>query len=137
MMTGFFWSVCFLLIFVGNRHIMKKILVIIVFALTCSIAHAEFPKGYKEKTAKLAENLVKCSKEGNYNKTYNALRKIQKYEYRLQKDELIVFYSDIHEVVAAACDRQGIDEKGKNEMKVIIDALFSDELKTAVNNSHE
>ena len=65
------------------------------------------------------------------------MRKIQKYEYRLQKDELVVFYSDIHEAVADACDRQGIDQKGKNEMRVIIDALFSDELKSAVNGSQE
>ncbi len=113
---------------------MKKILAIIVFTLFCTCASAQFPKGYEEKTAKLAENLVKCSKEGSYNKTYHALRKIQKYEFRLQKDQLVTFYTDIHEAVSDACDRHGIDEKGKGEMKVIIDALFSDNLKEAVNN---
>ena len=112
---------------------MKKILAIIVFTMFCMSAEAQLPKGYEEKTVKLAENLVKCSKEGNYNKTYHALRKIQKYEFRLQKDQLVTFYADIHEAVAEACEKYGIDEKGRNEMKVIIDALFSDELKEAVN----
>ena len=115
--------------FVENRHDMKKILAIIVLSIFCLSAQAQFPKGYEAKTARLAENLVKSSKEGSYNKTYKALRNIQKYQYRLDKDQLIAFYSDIHEAVAQACDRNGIDEKGKNEMRVVIDALFSDELK--------
>ena len=119
--------------FVENRHDMKKILAIIVFTLFCTGMQAQFPKGYEAKTMKLAENLVKSSKGGSYNKTYQALRNIQKYEYRLQKDQLVVFYSDIHQAVAQACDRHGIDENGNNEMQVIIDALFSDELKEAVN----
>lgn len=113
---------------------MKRILAIIVFTMLCINAGAQLPKGYEEKTVKLAENLVKSSKEGSYSKTYNALRKIQKYEFRLQKDQLVTFYSDIHSAVSQACDRYEIDEKGKNEMKVIIDALFSDNLKEAVNN---
>ena len=115
--------------FVENRHDMKKILAIIVLSIFCLSAQAQFPKGYEAKTARLAENLVKNSKEGSYNKTYNALRNIQKYQYRLDKDQLIAFYSDIHEAVAQACDRNGIDEKGKDEMRVVIDALFSYELK--------
>ena len=115
--------------FVENRHDMKKILAIIVLSIFCLSAQAQFPKGYEAKTARLAENLVKNSKEGSYNKTYNALRNIQKYQFRLDKDQLIAFYSDIHEAVAQSCDRNGIDEKGKNEMRVVIDALFSDELK--------
>ena len=113
---------------------MKKILAIIVFTTFCMCAWGQTPKGYDSKTEKLAENLVKSSKEGNYNKTYQALRKIQKYEFRLQKDQLVTFYSDIHHAVSQACDRHGIDEKGKQEMKMIIDALFSDNLKEAVNN---
>lgn len=113
---------------------MKKILAIIIFTMFCISAEAQLPKGYEAKTVKLAENLVKSSKEGNYNKTYKALRNIQKYEFRLQKEQLVTFYSDIHEAVSQACNRHGIDEKGKNEMKVIIDALFSDNLKEAVNN---
>lgn len=113
---------------------MKKILAIIVFTTFCMCAWGQTPKGYDSKTEKLAENLVKSSKEGSYNKTYQALRKIQKYEFRLQKGQLVEFYSDIHEAVADACDRHGLDAKGKNEMKVIIDALFSDNLKEAVNN---
>ena len=113
---------------------MRKILAIIIFTLVCISANAQLPKGYEAKTAKLAENLVKSSKEGNYSRTYHALRKIQKYEFRLQKDQLVTFYSDIHSAVSQACDRYGIDEKGKNEMKVIIDALFSDNLKEAINN---
>ena len=113
---------------------MKKILAIIIFTMFCISAGAQLPKRYEEKTVKLAENLVKSSKGGNYSKTYHALRQIQKYEYRLQKDQLVTFYSDIHSAVSQACDRYGIDEKGKNEMKVIIDALFSDNLKEAVNN---
>lgn len=112
---------------------MKKILAIIAFAMLCTIADAQFPKGYEAKTVKLAENLVKSSKEGNYNKTYKALRSIQKYEFRLQKEQLVVFYSDIHEAVSDACDKHGIDENGKKEMEVIIDALFSDRLKESIN----
>lgn len=112
---------------------MKRILVIITFAAISSIAAAQLPKGYAEKTAKLADNLVRCSKEGNYNKTYKALRQIQKYEYRLQKDQLITFYSDMHEAVSEACSRYGIDDAGTAEMKVIVDALFSDELKESMN----
>jgi len=114
--------------------IMKRILCIIAMALFCMNAAAQLPKGYEEKTVKLADNLVKCSKEGNYNKTYKALRNIQKYEFRLQKDQLVKFYSDIHESVSEACEKYGIDENGKKEMWAIIDALFSDKLKEEVNN---
>ena len=81
-----------------------------------------------------APNLVKCSKEGNYNKTYKALRSIQKYEFRLEKEQLVKFYSDIHAAVAESCEKYGIDESGKKEMWVIVDALFSDKLKEEVNN---
>ena len=113
---------------------MKKILTAIVFAMMCLSAAAQMPKGYEKKTAKLAENLVKCSKDGNYNKTYKALRDIQKYEFRLQKEQLVTFYSDIHEEVSEACEKYGIDEKGKEDMWTIVDALFSDKLKESVNN---
>ena len=102
--------------------------------MMCLSAAAQMPKGYEKKTAKLAENLVKCSKEGNYNKTYKALREIQKYEFRLQKEQLVTFYSDIHEEVSEACEKYGIDEKGKQDMWTIVDALFSDKLKESVNN---
>ena len=102
---------------------MKKILTAIVFAMMCLSASAQMPKGYEQKTAKLAENLVKCSKEGNYNKTY-----------RLQKEQLVTFYSDIHEGVSEACEKYGIDEEGKETMWAIVDALFSDKLKESVNN---
>ena len=129
MMAGIFGLSEIYINFVENRHDMKKILAIIVLSIFCLSAQAQFPKGYEAKTARLAENLVKNSKEGSYNKTYNALRNIQKYQYRLDKDQLIAFYSDIHEAVAQSCDRHGLDGKGKEEMKVIIDALFSDELK--------
>ena len=57
---------------------MKKILAIIIFTMFCMSAGAQLPKGYEAKTVKLAENLVKSSKEGSYSKTYSALRKIQK-----------------------------------------------------------
>lgn len=113
---------------------MKHISAIIALALFCITAGAQAPKGYEAKTARLAENLVRCSKEGNYNKTYRALRNIQKYEFRLEKDQLVAFYSDLHEAVADACGKHGIDEKGMNEMKAIVDALFSDKLKESLNN---
>lgn len=88
------------------------------------------PKGYEAKTARLAERLVASSMTGNYNKTYQALRNIQRYEYRLQsKEELMRFYNDIHNAVADECDRKGIDAEGKAEMKAIVDALFSDKLR--------
>lgn len=63
---------------------MKKTLLIIAGLLIATFsfnADAQKPKNYEKKTSQLADNLVKCSKEGNYNKTYNALRDIQKYEY--------------------------------------------------------
>ena len=113
---------------------MKKILAVIMFAMFCLGAEAQMPKGYEKKTQALAENFVKCSKEGDYNKTYKALRDIQKYEFRLQKEELVTFYSDIHKAVSESCDRYGIGEEGKDQMWNIIDALFSDELKANVNN---
>ena len=102
--------------------------------MLCLHAGAQQPDGYAEKTARLAENLVKSSKEGNYNKTYKAIRNIQKYEFRLQKEQLVTFYSDIHTAVSEACEKHGIDENGKKEMWAIIDALFSDKLKESVNN---
>ena len=113
---------------------MKKILAIIIFTMFCISAEAQLPKGYEAKTVKLAENLVKSSREGNYNKTYKALRNIQKYEFRLQKEQLVTFYSDIHEGVSEACEKYGIDEEGKETMWAIVDALFSDKLKESVNN---
>ena len=113
---------------------MKKIFTVLLFALMCLSTAAQMPKGYEKKTTKLAENLVKCSKEGNYNKTYKALRDIQKYEFRLQKEQLVAFYSDLHENVSEACDKYGIDEDGKKSMWTIVDALFSDKLKESVNN---
>lgn len=113
---------------------MKRIIIIISLALLCCSTYAQLPADYQEKTEKLADALVKSSKEGNYNKTYKALRNIQKYEFRLQKDQLVRFYSDIHESVAEACEKYGIDENGKKEMRVIVDALFSDKLKEEVNN---
>ena len=113
---------------------MKRLLTLIFLGMLCFHAGAQQPDGYAEKTAKLAENLVRSSKEGNYNKTYKAIRNIQKYEFRLQKDQLVTFYSDIHTAVSEACEKHGIDENGKKEMWAIIDALFSDKLKESVNN---
>lgn len=112
---------------------MKRIFTILILGLLCFCAEAQQPKGYEEKTVKLAEALVKSSKEGNFDKTYKAIRKIQKYEFRLQKDQLVTFYSDIHEAVSEACEKYGIDENGKKEMWTIVDALFSDKLKESVN----
>lgn len=111
---------------------MKRIFItlsIIIISLLATDVQA-LPKGYEAKTARLAERLVESSVSGNYNKTYQALRSIQKYEYRLQsKDELIRFYNDIHNAVAGECDSKGIDAEGKAEMKVIVDALFSEKLR--------
>lgn len=112
---------------------MKRIiLLIITLSMTISAA-AQLPEGYDNKTAKLAENLVKASKKGSYNKTYNALRNIQKYEYRLDKEQLVRFYTDLHMAVDKACDTHGIEKEGKEEMRIIIDALFSDDLKSEIN----
>lgn len=113
------------------KRIIITLFVIILSASFDASAQQPLPKGYEVKTVKLAENLVKCSKSGNYNKTYNALRQIQRYEWRLDKEQLMNFYSDIHQAVADACVKLDIDAEGKQEMKVIIDALFSDELKEA------
>ena len=134
MMARIFGLSDFYINFVKTEKDMKKIWAIIILGLFCLSAGAQLPKGYEAKTAKLAENLVKSSKEGNYDKTYRALRDIQKYEFRLQKEDLVTFYSDIHAAVSQACGRYGIDEKGKNDMKIVIDALFSDKLKEEVTN---
>lgn len=112
---------------------MKRLLATIILGLLCFFAEAQQPKDYETKTVRLAEALVKSSKEGNYDKTYKAIRNIQKYEFRLDKDQLVTFYSDIHEAVSEACEKYGIDENGKKEMWTIIDALFSDKLKESVN----
>lgn len=112
---------------------MKRFISVIIASFIVFSVSAQNPKGYEAKTAKLAENLVKCSKGGNYNKTYKALRSIQKYEYHLEKGQLVRFYTDMQDAVDKACDRYGIDSVGKVEMKIIVDALFSDELKAAVN----
>lgn len=112
---------------------MRRFISIIVASLSVLSATAQIPAGYETKIVRLAEELVKCSKEGNYNRTYKSLRNIQKYEYRLEKNQLVRFYSDIHDSVERACDKYGIDSTGKHEMKIIVDALFSDELKSAVN----
>ena len=114
---------------------MKKYIILIIgIVLSASVygADAQKPDNYEKKTVQLAEKLVKCSKEGNYNKTYAALRDIQRYEFRLQKEELLDFYIDLHEAVDKACDKFGIDENGKAQMKPIIDSLFSDELKNSI-----
>lgn len=111
---------------------MKKFFITLSIAVLSMLATdmQALPKGYEAKTARLAEKLVTSSRTGNYSKTYQALRNIQRYEYRLQnKEELMRFYNDIHTAVAGECDRQGIDAKGKAEMKVIVDALFSDKLR--------
>lgn len=115
---------------------MKRVLIFITAVFFAITASAQMPKGYEVKTERLAKNLVKCSKQGKYNKTYKALRNIQRYEYRLTKEQLFVFYEDIHSEVYKACNEYGLDETGKAEMKVIIDALFSDELKNEVNRQN-
>ena len=113
------------------KRIIITLLAILLSASFDASAQQPLPRGYEEKTVKLAENLVRHSKSGNYNKTYHALRQIQRYEWRLDKEQLMNFYSDIQQAVADACVRFDIDDKGKQEMKVIINALFSDELKEA------
>lgn len=115
---------------------MKRLLISAVAVFFAATLYAQMPRGYESKTERLAENLVKCSKQGKYTKTYKALRNIQKYEYRLTKEQLTVFYRDIHSAVAEACNTYDIDETGKLEMKTIIDALFSDELKNDVNGQN-
>lgn len=113
-----------------------KRLFIITAILYSTLANAQvikFTKSQEEKTIQLAENFVKYSKQGDYNKTYKALRQIQKYEYRLDKKQLVSFYSDIHKAVDDACNKYGITQAGKAEMTHIVDALFSDDLKNAVN----
>ena len=112
---------------------MKRIILLIISLSMALSAAAQLPKGYENKTEKRAENLVKASKEGNYNKTYNALRKIQRYEYRLDKEQLVKFYTDLHMAVDKACETHGIETEGKEEMRIIIDALFSDDLKSEIN----
>lgn len=111
---------------------MKRTFIILSIGILSLLATdmQALPKGYEAKTAKLAERLVESSVTGNYNKTYQALRNIQRYEYRLQsKEELMRFYNDIHNAVAGECDRKGIDAEGKAEMKAIVDALFSEKLR--------
>lgn len=114
---------------------MKRLFILTAILIsTATNAQAiKFSKSQEEKTVQLAENFVKYSKEGDYNKTYKVLRQIQKYEYRLDKTQLVSFYSDLHEAVADACNKYGITPAGKAEMTNIVNALFSKELKNAVN----
>lgn len=112
---------------------MKKILIAAMIFFCCAFVSDAQQKSYSSKTKALAEHFVECSRSGNYNKTYLALRKIQKHQWKLDKEDLMEFYGDIHAAVADACDAQGIDKTGKEEMWIIIDAMFSDELKAAVN----
>lgn len=114
---------------------MRHILMTFLLAVFLTGSQEDLPRGYETKTERLAENLVRCSKDGSYNRTYKALRKIQKYEFRLDKEELVRFYSDIHESVKKECIRQGLDEDAQEQMRIIIDALFSDELKQAANGN--
>lgn len=114
---------------------MKRLFILTAILLsTITFAqNSRVTKSQEEKTIQLAENFVKYSKEGDYNKTYKALRQIQKYEYRLDKNQLVSFYSDLHTAVAEACNRYNISPAGQSEMTNIVNALFSQDLKNAVN----
>lgn len=115
---------------------MKKILIGTMIFFCCAILCDAQQKSYDSKTKDLAGHFVECSRSGNYNKTYLALRKIQKYQWKLEKEDLKEFYFGIHQAVADACDEQGISGEGKEEMRIVIDAMFSDELKEAIRNEY-
>lgn len=115
---------------------MKKILIGAIIFFCCASAMNAQQKSYDSKTKALAGHFVECSRSGNYNKTYLALRKIQKYQWKLEKEDLKEFYFGIHQAVADACDEQGISGDGKEEMRIVIDAMFSDELKEAIRNEY-
>ena len=85
----------------------------------------EMPKGHELKTQKLAENFINCSKEGNYNKVYKSLRKIQKYQWQLEKEQIVQFYNDIHAAVQNECDRLGLNQEIKDNFRDVIDSMFS------------
>lgn len=114
---------------------MRKFLIVFAAVFSCTVFSDAQQKTYSSKTKALAEHFVECSRSGNYNKTYLALRKIQKHQWKLDENNLKTFYGDIHQAVADECDRQGIEAEGKEEMKIIIDAMFSDELKNAVRDT--
>lgn len=111
--------------------IMKRLIIGIVAVLTTAtyLSAQEMPKGYEKKTKALAENFVECSREGNYNKVYHSLRKIQKYQLSLQKEQLVVFHEDLHTQVQSECDRLGLSQDIKDNFREVIESMFSMKLR--------
>lgn len=105
-----------------------NIFVAVLVTATCLSAQ-EMPKGYEKKTKALAENFVECSREGNYNKVYHSLRKIQKYQMTLQKEQLVIFHEDLHKEVQAECDRLELSQDIKDNFRDVIESMFSMKLR--------
>lgn len=103
-------------------------IVTVLLAVTYSSA-VEMPKGHEKKTKALAENFIKCSKQGNYNKIYSSLRDIQKYQWKLEKEQVIQFHEDLNKAVQAECDRLGLGQDVKDSFKEVIESMFSMKLR--------
>ena len=50
--------------------------IITIFVAISSASAVEMPEGHAKKTKALAENFIKHSRKGDYNKIYTSLRKI-------------------------------------------------------------
>ena len=103
--------------------------IITIFLAISSASAVEMPDGHAKKTKALAENFIKHSRQGDYNKIYTSLRKIQKYQWKLEKEQIVQFYKDLHAAVQVECDRQGLSQDIKDSFKEVIDSMFSMKLR--------
>lgn len=112
---------------------MKRIiLTLITLVFTVSLASAEVPHSeYLYKTQQLADEFVKCSMEGNYKKTYKAIRKIQKFVQRLDNEQIFDFIEDIDTAVAKSCDKYGLENMSTDGLKEVVYAILPEKLKKA------
>lgn len=110
---------------------MKRIaLTLITLVFTASLALAEVPHSeYLFKTQQLADEFVKCSMEGNYKKTYKAIRKIQKFVQRLDNEQIFDFIEDIDTAVGKSCSKYGLEEMSTDGLKEVVYAILPDALK--------
>ena len=112
---------------------MKRfILMLVLLASSVFIATAEVPNSeYIFKTQELAEEFVKYSAEGNYKKTYKAIRKIQKFVQRLDNEQIFDFIGDIDTAVGRSCEKRGMTQEEIAGLKEVVYAILPNALREA------
>lgn len=112
---------------------MKRfILMLVLLASSVSIATADVPNSeYIFKTQELAEEFVKYSAEGNYKKTYKAIRKIQKFVQRLDNEQIFDFIGDIDTAVGRSCEKRGMTQEEIAGLKEVVYAILPNALREA------